>query len=278
MTPRKSVDFVSFKFWVFLTGLFLVIATGTAGFASVEGFSLIDAFYFSVVTITTVGFGDLHPVSSAGKVLAVMLILMGVGTFTGMVAAAAEMFISRRERRQRMEKLNMVIGAFFSEVGTRMLVMFSDYDPQLDRIRSEILTATRCPDEEFLKISDRLKEYQYTVDIERVDLKGLRGFLAGKRTFLLRLVENPTLLEHEEFTDLLMAVFHLTEELIHREGLRDLPATDLVHIGGDIRRVYVMLVHQWLDYMRYLKSNYPYLFSLAIRTNPFDQEATPVVT
>ena len=278
MTRKKSVDFVSFKFWAFLAGLVLVIATGTAGFAAVEGFSLIDAFYFSVVTITTVGFGDLHPVSSAGKVLTVMLILMGVGTFTGMVAAAAEMFITRSERRQRMEKLNMVIGAFFSEVGTRMLVMFSDYDPQLERIRGEVLAATKCPDEEFLKISKRLREYQYSVDIERVDLKGLRGFLAGKRGFMLRLVENPTLLEHEEFTDLLMAVFHLTEELIHREELRELPATDLVHIGGDIRRVYVMLVHQWLDYLRYLKSNYPYLFSLGIRTNPFDQEANPVVT
>jgi hypothetical protein len=38
-----------------------------------------------------------------------------------------------------------------------------------------------------------------------------------------------------------------------------------------------MLVHQWLDYMRHLKKDYPYLFSLAMRTNPFDQEATPVV-
>jgi hypothetical protein len=36
-------------------------------------------------------------------------------------------------------------------------------------------------------------------------------------------------------------------------------------------------VHQWLDYLRYLKTNYPYLFSLAIRTNPFDEKASPVV-
>jgi hypothetical protein len=75
-----------------------------------------------------------------------------------------------------------------------------------------------------------------------------------------------------------MAVFHLTEEMVHRDVLRELPETDMVHIGGDIKRVYVMLVHQWLDYMRYLKVNYPYLFSLAMRTNPFDQDASPVVT
>jgi len=38
-----------------------------------------------------------------------------------------------------------------------------------------------------------------------------------------------------------------------------------------------LLVHQWLDYMKHLKDNYPYLFSLAMRANPFDQDASPIV-
>jgi len=38
-----------------------------------------------------------------------------------------------------------------------------------------------------------------------------------------------------------------------------------------------LLVQEWLDYMEYLKVNYPYLFSLAMRTNPFDRKASPVV-
>ena len=277
MARNGRMNTLTFKFWAFLTGLVLVVCVGTAGFTMVEGFSPIDSFYFSVVMITTVGFGDLHPVTQGGKVLAVMMILMGVGAFTGMMAAAAEMVLTRRERQQRLEKLNMVIGAFFSEMGKRLLVIFSDADPQLDVIRHDILSATSCPDREFLCLSEPLKKKDFSVDIATVDLPGLRGFLAGKRTFMLRLVENPTLLEHEDFTRLLMAVFHLTEELIHREGFSDLPAADLKHLSGDIRRVYVMLVHQWLDYMRHLKKDYPYLFSLAMRTNPFDQEATPVV-
>ena len=277
MARKSRMNTLTFKFWAFLSGLGLVVCVGTAGFALVEGFSLIDAFYFSIVMVTTVGFGDLHPVTQAGKVLAVVMILMGVGAFTGMVASAAEIVLTRQERLQRLEKLNMVIGAFFSEMGTRLLVIFSDSDPQLDSIREALLSATSCPDKEFLCLSEQLKEKDFSVNVAKVDLAGLRGFLAGKRTFMLRLVENPTLLEHEDFTGLLMAAFHLTEELIHREGFSDLPAADLKHLSGDIRRVYVMLVHQWLDYMRYLKNDYPYLFSLAMRTNPFDQEATPVV-
>jgi hypothetical protein len=86
------------------------------------------------------------------------------------------------------------------------------------------------------------------------------------------------LLEHESFTDLLRAVFHVTEELLSREGLADLPAPDREHLVRDAERAYAFLVRQWLDYMRHLKDNYPYLFSLAMRTNPFDRDATPIVT
>ncbi|MBI5664438.1 MAG: hypothetical protein HZC49_05035 [Nitrospirae bacterium] len=105
----------------------------------------------------------------------------------------------------------------------------------------------------------------------------LKNYLAEKRNFLLRLLENPVLLEHESFTDLLMAVFHLTEELANRTDIDTLPDSDLQHLSGDINRVYGMLIIQWLGYMKYLKTNYPYLFSLAIRLNPFDQHASPVV-
>jgi len=79
------------------------------------------------------------------------------------------------------------------------------------------------------------------------------------------------------FTDLLRAVFHLTEELERREDVSRLPDTDYAHIAGDIKRAYIIIVREWLDYVKYLKEKYPYLFSLAMRTNPFDQTATPFV-
>ena len=93
----------------------------------------------------------------------------------------------------------------------------------------------------------------------------------------MRLLNNPNLLEHDSFTDLLWAVFHLTAELAHRKDLGSLPETDCEHIAGDIKRAYSSLAHEWLNYMKHLKNNYPYLFSLAIRTNPFDVNASPVV-
>ena len=185
--------------------------------------------------------------------------------------------LSMREKRTRLEKLNMVIGAFFSEVGTRLVAYFSDFDPKLDKIRKELVVTNDWSEQEFSSVSKRLKNYDYGVEIQKVELEDLATFLMAKRDFLLRLLENPTLLEHESFTELLRSVFHLTEELANREALTQLPDTDYQHLAGDIKRAYVLLVHQWFDYMKHLKDNYPYLFSLAMRANPFDRDASPIV-
>lgn len=105
----------------------------------------------------------------------------------------------------------------------------------------------------------------------------IRHFLQEKRNFLLRLLENPVLLEHQDFTDLLRAVFHLTEELERREDVGIIPETDVIHLSGDVNRVYRLITFEWLSYMRYLEKSLPVLFSLAIRTNPFDEEASVIV-
>jgi hypothetical protein len=94
---------------------------------------------------------------------------------------------------------------------------------------------------------------------------------------MVSMLENPYLFEHDTFTELMQSLFHLTEELKVRERLIDLPGTDYDHLSTDINRVYGLLVREWLLYMKYLKSNYPYLFSLAMRTNPFDVNASPIV-
>ena len=194
-----------------------------------------------------------------------------------MVTLIIHQLLSEREKRARLEKLNLVIGVFFSEVGTRLLTYFSDFDPKLDQIRKELVVTNDWSEQEFLSARKRLKNYDYGVEIEKVELEDLAKYLMGKRDFALRLLENPTLLEHESFTELLRAVFHLTEELISREDFTQLPDTDYHHLAGDIKRAYVSLVHQWFDYMKHLKDDHPYLFSLAMRANPFDQNASPIV-
>ncbi len=78
-------------------------------------------------------------------------------------------------------------------------------------------------------------------------------------------------------TELLWAVFHLVEELAAREDLQSLARPAREHLAGDIKRVFVIIVAEWLSYMRHLQKEYPSLFSLAVRTNPFDPRASAAV-
>ena len=200
-----------------------------------------------------------------------------MGTFLGMLANATELMLNRRERKAILEKLNVVIGLFYSEIGFGLLAYFSKLDPQLESIKNDLLVAGDWTDQDFLKISQRLKGYDYRIDTKETELQALHAFFEDRYTLLLRIMENPNLLEHESFTDLLLAVFHLREELAARDDLTRLPDTDLDHLAGDIQRAYGLLVQQWLAYMKHLKQNYPYLFSLAVRTNPFNTEASAIV-
>jgi len=185
--------------------------------------------------------------------------------------------LSKREKKAMLEKLNMVIGAFFSEVGTDLLKFFSDMDPQEDRISRELIITKDWTDQGFNEIINRIKSTKFEIEPYRGDLPGLQRFLKQKREFLVRLLENPNLLEHDAFTGVLWAIFHLGEELAARKDIENLGAADIDHIKGDIIRAYGNLLEEWLEYMMHLKDNYPYLFSLALRKNPFDPNAHPEI-
>jgi voltage-gated potassium channel len=272
-----SKDPIRFRLILFLSLFLAVMAMGAFGFMVIEKTSFIDAIYFIIVTIATVGYGDIHPSTAPGKWFAIGLIILGVGTFLGVVANATELMLSRREKKIRMEKLNMVIGVFFSEVGTKLIRIFSVYDPNVHEIQKKLIVTDRWTHQDFQGVRRTVKSFPYEVEGSKLELETLGDFLSGQRDFLVRLLENPTLLEHESFTTLLRAVFHLAEELTYREDFRSLPDTDRTHLAGDVKRVYVLLVDEWLAYMEHLQKFFPYLFSLAMRTNPFDRQASPVV-
>ena len=194
------------------------------------------------------------------------------------VVLVIESVISSREKQTLLEKLNMVIGTFFSEIGTDLLKEVSRYDKNKEKIRQELMMSDKWLEKDFLEAARKINSYDYDLYIcgeyESVKfLEELKKFLMKKRNFLLLLLENPNLLEHETFTELLRAVFHLTEELEKRKDLTKLSKADYLHLKGDTGRVYGLLIYEWLQYLEHLMNNYPYLFSLALRVNPFDPHA-----
>ena len=177
--------------------------------------------------------------------------------------------LSKRAKNERLEKLNMVIGIFFTEVGNELIRRIILADTEKNNFGdSFLLQGKERPDERAMK--QVIENHRFKLNSEIIDLPDMHDFLQEKRNFLLRLMENPVMLEHQSFTALLQSAFHLTAELGHRKDPGQLSASDRTHLAGDVSRVYKALTSEWVHYMTYLNRNYPYLYSLAVRTNPFD--------
>ncbi len=181
--------------------------------------------------------------------------------------------LETRERQALLHKMNMVVGAFFSEVGRPLIERIAEFDRDTSDLQVAVSFKVDWTKRDFEAAHVRLSKYDYSVDAAAGDLVELNAFLREQRRFVLGLLQNPNLLEHESFTELLWAVSHLGEELDARRDLTDLEATDLEHLAGDIKRAYHALLGEWLRYLRHLSEAYPYLYSLAVRTNPFDETA-----
>jgi len=189
------------------------------------------------------------------------------------VTLMIEKILKERERSALLRKLNMVIGVFFSEVGTELLRDFSVFLRNQDDITARLRVDGSWSRRDFREAMAYSKKNEISVNCSKGDLPAVKAFLLRKRSFLLGLLENQNLLEHDEFTDLLWAVFHFTEELDARQRLEGLPQSDLDHLAGDTRRVYASLTCEWLRYMEHLMNDYPHLYSLAVRTNPMNPAA-----
>lgn len=266
-----------FRFKIYVSIFVFILTMGIIGFIYFENLSLTDAIYFSIVTMATVGYGDIHPLSGIGKILAIILIIGGVGTFLGVVASITDIFVNRREEAIRHNKLNMVTGLFFSELGNELLKQLVLLDPGISEIQDLLKISSKWEDWNFDKASARLNHHRFKIDSQRGDISAFKEYLQTRTELLLRLIENPAIQEHEHFAELLRAIFHFRDELLNRSELNDLPVPDRRHLEGDMVRVYKLLVSEWLRYMQHLKKSYGYLFSLALRINPFDPEASATV-
>lgn len=81
----------------------LVLAGGTLFYHGVEGWGWLDSLYFSVITLTTVGYGDFAPQTDAGKAFTIVYILIGLGILAGFVTLLAQKQQETRQRGRRSQ-------------------------------------------------------------------------------------------------------------------------------------------------------------------------------
>jgi len=178
-------------------------------------------------------------------------------------------YLGKREKAQRLRKINVIINAFFSEAGNDLLANLIMFGRNRDGIGSELDFQTGSKDIDFSRAVQYLEQEDIQIECGAVLLETLKVRMISKREFLIGIIENPNLLEHDTFTDMLLAVFHVTEELMARREFSDQHRADMAHISNDVKRALKSLLIQWVEYMRHLQAEYPYLYSLEVRKNPF---------
>lgn len=194
-----------------------------------------------------------------------------------LVAIVIERLLARHERRQLLHRMNMLIGTFFGELGIRLLGQVAPAIVNRDEVLQNLAVAADWTPARFKAALRQAARLEFQVDPKRLDLAAMKAMLTARRDLLVLLLANPNLLEHEQFTDLLWAVFHLMAELEARPSLGDLPESDRQHLAGDAKRAYGHLAAEWLHYCRHLQHAYPYIFSIVLRTHPFQEQPSAIV-
>ena len=165
-----------------------VTIAGTVGYVLIEGWSWWDAFYMTVITITTVGYGEVHPLSHAGEVFTVAILLSGVGSFfyafTLFMALLAEgQLVERLEQRRRGRMLDDLKDHFilcgFGRMGEIIAREFSRRSVKFVVIERDIDRMQAAMDQGFLAVEADASSEDV---LRRVGIDRARGFIAAVST------------------------------------------------------------------------------------------------
>ena len=195
-----------------------------------------------------------------------------------LVTMLIDKLLQRKEKESLFKKINMIVGLFFNEIGMPLFDILNHriLDPKI--MDFDLLIDPSWDDKKFNETLNVYSSKKYIFQFVDDLLQDTSALLLEKRLLLMQLMQNPSLMEHESFTDLLLAIFHLCDELSNRADFTLLPESDIKHLNNDFNRAYQFLITEWLKYLNHLKKAYPFLFSLAIRKNPFNPQRNILVT
>ncbi|OWT32913.1 hypothetical protein BGI41_05120 [Methanobrevibacter sp. 87.7] len=195
------------------------------------------------------------------------------------VTLVIDKVMDNHDKKALQEKIDILMGSFFSGIGNGLIYKFYHANGEND-ITKDLKFIKTWKEKDYENTLKELEEnpIPFNSKLKPEDraefFVNLKQYLNERRPYLFDLIENPTLHQTDNFSELLLAMMHLTDELDYRKTFENLPESDYTHLFYDISRVYSKLIYEWVRYLEYTYKNYPYMLKLAVRINPFNEEAS----
>ncbi|PEN13452.1 potassium transporter TrkA [Longibacter salinarum] len=135
------------------TTLLFVIAIGTAGYRVIEGWPWMDGLFMTFITLTTIGFAEVRPLSDIGRFFTIFIALTGIGIVTFVAARSAQLLLAsdRLRERQKMKKIDQLTDHYivcgYGRVGQRLTedlehagrdyVVIDQSDEEIEQLQDE---------------------------------------------------------------------------------------------------------------------------------------------
>src|SRR5436190_3902634 len=183
---RKQVWWLGWRLVALV--ILAVHVVGTVGYVLIEGWSAWDAFYMTVITVTTVGYGEVHPMSQAGRAFTVVVLLTGVGAFfyaftLFMSLLADGGFAERRERRRLARMIDNLSDHFilcgFGRMGEIIAREFARQEVPFVVIERNPERMHLAMDQGFVAVEADASNEEV---LKRVGIQRARGFIAAVST------------------------------------------------------------------------------------------------
>ena len=244
----------------------LVVAV-TVVFMMAEDLTPVQAFYFAVVTLSTVGYGDIYPKTSLGMILCVIMILGGVGFFMGSIGLISNAILSRRDREAAKAKAELLSEIFLRTIGIGLLERFTASNPQAERLRAKFSVTDSWSEKDFERARNDLDRADFVIDLQTIDSSEWSSFLESQSHVFLHLLGNPAISEGLSLTSVLRRTYQLDLGLKSPDPEMSTNYTE--SLREYIEPVYRDLTLLWLNYMASMMREFPSAAHHVASTNPF---------
>lgn len=186
-----------------------------------------------------------------------------------LVSLFFDRIIEKTHEEENQSKLSIIETLFFNESGGNMLRYLSAFDPNFSLLSDILAVRMDWKSVDYQSAKIHLKDYPFHLDVEKVDFFGLHYHLDERKDYYRNILENPALTQSNEFTEMVMKIHLMWEELDCRTDLYNLDLHEKHYLGELLTEIYQELVEYWLDNAyNHSIHNRPRLHRM-IETSPF---------